>query len=105
MPKFIYRIQPTRSDMLVAGPTDAESAIVGQHFEYLKELTDKGVVLMAGRTLTEDENTFGIVVFEAESELDANTIMINDPAVAQGLMRAELWSFRVALWSNSVSVG
>lgn len=100
MPQFIYRIKPTRADMLMTGPTDTEAAIVGQHFEYLKKLTDKGVVLMAGRTLSEDENTFGIVIFEAESDMVAKNTMLNDPAVAQGVMSAELWPFRVVLWSR-----
>lgn len=100
MPQFIYRIKPTRADMLKTGPTDTEAAVVGQHFEYLKKLTDKGIVLMAGRTLSEDENTFGIVIFEAESDMAANSIMLNDPAVTQGVMRAELWPFRVVLWSG-----
>jgi len=98
MLQFIYRIQPTRTDMLSTGPSEAEAKIVGEHFEYLKALVDKGVVLLAGRTLT--ENTFGVVVFEAESDAAAKDLMVNDPAVIHGIMHAELWPFRVALWSQ-----
>lgn len=105
MLQFIYRIQPTRTDMLSTGSTDAEAKIVGEHFEYLKVLVDKGVVLLAGRTLTEDEHTFGIVVFEAESDAAAREIMNNDPAVIHGVMHAELWPFRVALWSQKGPIG
>ena len=99
MPQFIYRIQPTRLDMLSAGLTEDEAQVVGEHFTYLEELTEQGIVLMAGRTLIPDEQAFGIVVFEAESEVVAKEIMVNDPAVVKGVMRAEIWPFRVALWS------
>jgi uncharacterized protein YciI len=101
MPQFIYRIQPTRLRMLADGPTERESEVIGQHFGYLEELTAAGVVLMAGRTLTADERAFGIVVFVAESEASAQELVANDPAVKHGVMRAELFPYRVALWSST----
>jgi uncharacterized protein len=99
MPQFIYRIHPTRADMLSSGPTEREARVVGEHFEYLKGLTAAGHVHMAGRTLTTDERTFGIVVFSAPSETAAKEMVAHDPAVHHGVMRAELWPFQVALWS------
>jgi uncharacterized protein len=101
MVQFLYRVQPTRLGMLTEGPTDRESAIVGAHFSYLKGLVEQGVVLMAGRTLNADESTFGIAIFEAESIQAAEEIMRGDPAVREGVMRAELFPYRVALWSAS----
>ena len=101
MPQFLYRIQPTRVGMLTEGPSEQESRIVGEHFNYLKELTDAGTVLMAGRTLNADERTFGIVVFIAESEANAEELVRNDPAVRHGVMRAELFPYSVALWSRT----
>lgn len=95
--QFLYRIQPTRAAMLTAGPTPEEQAIVGQHFNYLKDLTAKGVVILAGRTLNTDESSFGIVIFRAESEEAARAIMNGDPAVAKGVMKAALFPYRVAL--------
>ena len=99
MPQFIYRLQPTRPAMLAEGPTEREARIVDEHFDYLKRLTTAGQVLLAGRTLTADEQAFGIVVFEAECEAAAAGLVAGDPAVRQGVMRAEHWPFRVALWS------
>jgi len=101
MPQFIYRITPTRIGMLADGPTQREAEIVGRHFEYLKRLTEAGQVHLAGRTLTTDERSFGIVVFSAESESLAQQLVAADPAVQEGVMRAELLPFRVALWSDS----
>jgi uncharacterized protein YciI len=66
----------------------------------LKNLTDKGIAIFVGRTLTTDERTFGITVFEAATEEKAREIMNNDPAVIQGVMRAELYPFRIVLMAD-----
>jgi len=101
MSQFLYRIHPTRLGMLTKGPTEREAAIVDRHFAYLKDLMTKGKVLMAGRTLNNDASTFGIAILDAESENEAQAIMHADPAVAEGLMKAELFPYRVALWSST----
>jgi uncharacterized protein YciI len=100
MPQFLYRIQPTRLGMLTEGPTSQEASITGEHFQYLQRLVAEGVVLMAGRTLNEDERSFGIVVFLAASQAEAAELVQNDPAVKLGIMKAELFPYRVALWSS-----
>ena len=105
MLQFLYRIQPTRVAMLTEGPTEREAAIVAEHFAYLQELAGKGTVLMAGRTLTTDDNAFGMVVFRAESEAQARELVRNDPAVRDGVMQAELFPYRIALWSVGVPAG
>ena len=95
--QFLYRIQPTRATMLAEGATPEEAELVSQHFERLKRLTEEGVVILAGRTLNTDANSFGIVVFNADSEEVARAIMESDPAVSGGVFRAELFPYRVAL--------
>jgi uncharacterized protein YciI len=87
--------------MLTEGPTENEARCVQEHFEYLQGLVETGQVLIAGRTLTADEESFGIVVFEAESTTAAEAIVANDPAVKSRVMRAHLFPYRVALWSAS----
>ena len=100
---FLYVIRPTRPAMLVEGLDARESAIVEEHFAWLQRQQAQGVVRMAGRTADSGERTFGIVLLEAPSEEAASALMNEDPAVAQGVMRAELHPFRVALWSPTVS--
>lgn len=97
MAQYLYRIQPTRVDMLSSGPTPEEQAIVGQHFAYLQRLMAEGVVILAGRTLNTDETSFGIAIFNAESDEAAQQLVENDPAVQQGVMQAMLFPYRVAL--------
>ena len=68
---------------------------------YLKDLADKGTVLLAGRTQTSDESTFGLVIFEAGTEEEARGIMNQDPAVANGVMHSRLYPYRVACKSSN----
>lgn len=95
--QYLYRIRPTRLAMLAEGPTEREAEIVGQHFDYLKALVEQGIVILAGRTLTTGEESFGIVIFQAETDEAAQKIVDNDPAVKQGVMQASLFPYRVAL--------
>jgi uncharacterized protein YciI len=95
--QFMYTLKVTRLGQLTEGPTAEEQAIVGRHFAYLQDLTEKGVAILVGRTQTADADTFGIMVFQAASEAEAQEIMANDPAVKNGVMTARLYPFRIAL--------
>jgi hypothetical protein len=48
-----------------------------------------------GRTQTTDASTFRIVIFRAESAEAARRIMADDPAIAAGVMRSQVFPFRV----------
>ena len=95
--QWLYYLRPARLGMVTEEATPEEAATVSRHFAYLKDLTEKGVMIIVGRTQNKDENTFGIAVFEAEDESAARRIMENDPAVIGGVMRATLYPYRVAL--------
>ena len=97
MNQFVYLLKPTRLGMLTEGPTPEEQATVGRHFKYLEDLTEKGVMILMGRTQNNDESTFGIAIFEVEDESAAREIMEADPAVAGGVMRATLYPYKIAL--------
>jgi len=101
MNQWIYILKVTRLKLLTEGSTPEEDKIVEQHFAYLQNLTEKGVMVLVGRTQTTDESTFGIAIFEAENEEAARTIMENDPAVARGVMRATLYPYKIALMRQS----
>ena len=95
--QFLYRLLPTRIEMVTIGSTLEEKAIVDEHFAYLETLTERGVMILVGRTQNNDEDTFGIVIFQVDSEASAQQIMNDDPAVKKGIMRAKLYPFHVAL--------
>lgn len=96
-PQFIYVVRPTRLGMLAEGTTPEEENIIGRHFAYLKDLAEKGVVMLAGRTQDADESSFGIVILQADSEGEAREIMLSDPAVEGKVMSARLHPYRIAI--------
>ncbi len=101
MAQWIYRIVPTRPEM-VADPTDGESAVVEEHFGYLQALKSAGILILAGRTQVE-EGTWGITIFEAPDEASARAVMQTDPAVAAGVMSATLYPYAVAVARDGMS--
>lgn len=95
--QWLYHLVPARLGMVSEGPTPEEAETVSRHFAYLKDLTEKGVMILMGRTQNNDESTFGIAIFEAEDESAARRIMENDPAVIGGVMKATLYPYKIAL--------
>jgi uncharacterized protein YciI len=101
LPQFLYRLVPTRPEMLVSGPDEREMQAIDAHFAHLQKLAADGTVLMAGRTMDTGLATFGIVVFQAASLADADALMRGDPACREGVMQCELFPYRVAVWTDA----
>ncbi len=99
MEQFLYRIQPVRHDMLTKGATEFESRIITEHFNYLRRLTEDGIVILAGRTQNTDYSSFGIVLLKAETIETAREVMLNDPAVKNNVFRAELYPYKTSLFN------
>jgi uncharacterized protein len=100
--QFIYILKLIPALLNADNWTEKEEAIVERHFVKLQELLEEGKLVLAGKTEGLEEKTFGIVIFEADAEEEAQLIMQNDPAVAEGIMTAELFPYRVALMKGSV---
>ena len=94
--QWLSMAKPTRLEMLIE-TTVEEDEIIDQHFAYMEELTQKGVVILVGRTLNTDDTSFGLTIFEAEDATAAREIMDNDPAIKSGMMAATLYPFRTSL--------
>jgi uncharacterized protein YciI len=97
MNQWLYYLVPARLGMVTGEATAEEIETVSRHFAYLNDLTEKGVMILMGRTQNNDESTFGIAIFEADDESAAQKIMENDPAVMGGVMRAKLYPYKIAL--------
>lgn len=95
--EFIYVLKPREDLLLEENWTEKENEAVDQHFAYLKKLKEHGILILAGKTKGMDEKTFGIVVLEAENEMEARKRMEEDPGVYTGIMGAELFHYHVAL--------
>jgi uncharacterized protein len=99
MREYVYLIRPMRAGF-AEGPTPRENEVMSRHFEYLKDLHSRGTLLLAGPCL---DTTFGVSIFLAESDEEAQAVMQNDPAVRDGVMSPELHEFRVSLFQAGYS--
>ena len=77
--------------------TDADKAAVKGHLATFKAAAQSGQLILAGRTMESGDKTFGIAIFEAADETAARKFMESDPAVAAGVMTAELHPFAVVV--------
>jgi len=99
MMQFIYILKLVPRLFEDSAWTEADNDIVSEHFKRLQDLKAEGKLILAGRTTNEGENTFGIVIVNGD-EQEALNLMNSDPAVAKGIMTAELFPYRVALISE-----
>jgi uncharacterized protein len=93
MKEYIYLIHPLRHEFF-DNPTPHEELMMDAHFEYLKQATLEGKVVLAGPCLDE---TFGVVVLRAENDDMAREFMLNDPSVKNNVMMAELHPMKISL--------
>lgn len=93
---FIYLLRPMRSNF-IESITREEEVLLGEHFDYLEKALEEGRLILAGPCL---DGVFGVVIFKAASQEDAQGFMNDDPVVKRRIMRAEAHSFRVSLMSN-----
>lgn len=99
--QYVYVLQLTPR-MHEANPwTDTDNGVIRQHFARLAKAADAGQVILAGRTTERLDRTFGLVIFEAESEEAARLFMESDPAVAANIMSATLHPYSVALYRKT----
>ena len=102
-----FRLRPDLLDPGQWSGTDHEAAAA--HFERLKQGAREGRVLIAGRTDDKDasgrlnEETMGIVIFEANDRAAASAFLSEDPAVAAGIMKSTVQSYRPATSRESVA--
>jgi len=98
--QFIYVLRLIPRLIKEEAWTEADKIIIEEHFSYLQLLQKSGKLILAGRTTLDDDDNFGLVIIKS-SEVEANEMMHNDPALKKGIMTATLYPYRVALISEN----
>jgi uncharacterized protein YciI len=98
MNQYVYTVQIVRRGMF-AHITQAEQSGLDSHQRYLDDLLAQGTLLFSGAT-PQDDDYLELVVFQAQDDAAASTIVEHDPAVQQRIVRACLYPYRVALWNH-----
>ena len=99
--QYVYVLHLTPRMHETTSWTEAENKIIAQHFARLAKATEDGQVILAGRTTEPLDKTFGLVIFEAESNTAAKLFMESDPAVVGNIMSATLHPYSVALYRKT----
>ena len=99
--QFIYVLKLVPRLYADSAWTKEDEAVLERHFVRFQKAAKSGQLILAGRTSEPGDKTFGIAIFEAADEDSARKFMQEDPAVAGGLMTAELHLFAVALQRKS----
>jgi len=92
---FLVFLRPTRAEMPFE-PTEEESRLVGEHYEYLVGLRDEGKLVVAGPSIVPDD-TIGIGVLDVDDVEEVHAIVAADPAIVSGIMVAEIRPMRIAV--------
>lgn len=103
MNQYLYQLKLVQRLNSDEAWSEADRQIVSDHFNHLKNLTEKGVALIVGRTNREYEDGFGIVILQAQDWEEANAIMNSDPSIVNGIMTGNLFEYRIALESLTKS--
>lgn len=80
--------------------TDAEGALMEQHFVYWKDQFDKGVCLFGGPVL-DPRGVYGVMAIRAATEEEARAIADADPSVKAGLNRMEVAEMKLAFLARA----
>ncbi|HKE30283.1 MAG TPA: YciI family protein [Candidatus Angelobacter sp.] len=99
--QFIYVLRLVPRLYADSAWTKEDNVVLERHFARFQQAAKSGQLILAGRTSEPGDKTFGIAIFEAPDEAAARKFMEEDPAVASGLMTAELHPFTVALQRKS----
>jgi uncharacterized protein YciI len=91
--QFAGLFKAANPEVVKKGPGPEQMALIQQHVEYLRKLTNQGVALLGGHTLNHDETAFGIVIVRADSQAAASEIMEADPLVRAHLVTVTVFPF------------
>ena len=95
--QFIYVLKLVPRLYADSAWTKEDETVLERHFARFQNAAKSGQLILAGRTSEPGDKTFGIAIFEAADEAAARKFMEADPAVAAGVMTAELHPFAVVL--------
>lgn len=96
---FFFKLVPPRPSFS-QDMNDAERAIMMEHIEYWRGLTQQGTSVLFGPVL-EPSGGWGLGIVEVENEAAAKAIGDKDPSIAKGLNTFEVHPMRIGMIRNS----
>lgn len=79
-------------------PLEQVDAHRGPHVDWLRQLADEGLMIIAGRT---DPATGGVLIFRGE-KAEVEPLAQTDPFVIAGVASAEVVAFRASITTEAI---
>ena len=92
---WLVVLRPVREEMPFE-PTEEESRMVSEHYEYLKQRRAEGRLVLAGPSALPGD-TFGLGIFDQDDRAEVEEIVAADPAITGGIMTAEIRPYRISV--------
>jgi uncharacterized protein YciI len=83
--------------------TASERYVMGRHAQYWSCELAKHRLIIAGPVAIEP-GTFGILIFRASNENEAEQMVRQDPSVAAGVTNYEIYPLKVAFYEGTLDV-
>ena len=102
-PYFMYVMQAKDPSKAANrdGWTDYDRETFRLHMEHLEGALESGKLLLAGRTLEADGAGPAIVIFQADSQVDAQRWFEDEPFITRGFVTATLYPFSNPIMRDS----
>lgn len=95
MQTFIYKIQLIQRLWDEKNWTKEDELIIEKHFQRIKKDVELGKIIHVGKTLIENEDGYGLVIFKCEDEQEAINYMNEDPAIKEGIMIGSCLAYKI----------
>jgi len=96
---FCYYLRLSDKYKDPAAWNEQSNKIIEEHAQWLENLGQQGILLLAGRTLVEpgNENLFGVAFIKAKDLEEAKRILAPDPAVLAGIQNAMVLPYSMGI--------
>ncbi|MDD3712253.1 MAG: hypothetical protein PHZ28_02020 [Candidatus Izemoplasmatales bacterium] len=75
--------------------TDEDNLIIDKHYNRIKTDYFNNKIIHVGRTVDPTNEGFGLVIYYAENDQEAEEYMLQDPAVEAKIMTATRYEYKV----------
>lgn len=99
MKTFIYTLQLVERLWDPSNWTKEVEDIIHEHFMRIQHDYQQGIIVHVGKTLVDGKNGFGIVIFNASNDIEAEDYMNHDPAILKGLMTGKCVAYKIVFGS------
>ena len=96
---FFYKLIAPRPDFHLT-MDEKESSTMKEHMAYWAALFENKKVIVYGPVF-DPSGVYGMAVLEVESEVQADLIKNNDPAVTSGVCSADVFQMQVGMARNN----